>query len=96
MNPLEQESWLVQRLAQHGAAVICVGPFASAGDSVRLDSVRCAILDHGLTEVIVGRSDGKPQTYAQAFERVYGEPLIRPKKRTRRADVCNPPGDPTA
>lgn len=33
------------------------------------------ITEHGLTDVIAGRHDGKPVTFAKGFELVFGERL---------------------
>jgi hypothetical protein len=65
------ESWLGQRLLEHGCDVYRYGPET---DSYR-ERLRQTILDNGMGAVIVGRHDGKPETYAQTFERLYGEPL---------------------
>lgn len=69
---LTRELWLARRLREHGAAV-----FEGVTDrDTRRERARAAILAHGLAQVIVGRGrDRKPCTYAEAFVRVYGEPL---------------------
>ena len=43
---------------------------------MRRERVRAAILKHRLEPVIIGRGrDGKPMSYEQAFERLYGQSL---------------------
>jgi len=74
-DALDAETWLAKRLGQHGANV-----FDGVTDTAsRRERVREAILEHGLTTVIVGKGkDGKTKTYAQAYEAVYGEKLEGP------------------
>ena len=66
------EDSLLRRLQQAGADVYCDGEFPTL----------CARLRHviqreQLVTAVCGRSDTeKVETYAQAFERVYGEALI--------------------
>jgi hypothetical protein len=53
------------------------------GHADRCDRARLAITALGCDTTIIGRRpDGKPETYAQFFERLYGEPL-RAKRRAR-------------
>lgn len=67
---LRREAQLVRRLGEHGMAVF-------TGDTtveVRRERVREAIARVGCS-VICGRdAQGRPVTYAQAFERLYGQP----------------------
>lgn len=75
---LAREIWLARRLRDHGARI-----FDGVTDrDVRRERFRAAILAHGLEHVVIGRDkDRKPVTYAQAFERLFGEPLVgRPAK----------------
>jgi hypothetical protein len=68
---LDREAWLAQRLGEHGAGI-----FTGLTDrDVRRERIRAAIVEHGLEAVIVGRHEGRPETYAQVFERLYGTPL---------------------
>lgn len=77
MTELDRELWLARRLREHGAAV-----FEGVTDrDTRRERVRAAILENGLASVVVGRREGKPCTYAEAFELVYGEPLVHGHKR---------------
>ena len=71
-DKLDSEMWLVRRLAEHGAKI-----FDGVTDSAeRLKRMRAAIREHGLESVIVGRGkDGKPATYSEAFQRLYGQKL---------------------
>jgi hypothetical protein len=68
---LDREAWLAKRLTVYGAV------FAGVTDSgIRRDRIRQTILDRGLEHVIVGRNrEGKPETYATCFERLYGVAL---------------------
>lgn len=72
MRMLNGEGWLGDRLREHGVDI-----FAGASDhAIRRERIRAAIVEKGLAPVIVGRArDGKPLTYSQAFERLYGTPL---------------------
>jgi hypothetical protein len=78
----DAESFIVRRLADHGKGV-----FAGITDpDERRERIRFAIINGGLDVTIIGRkADTKrPETYAEAFERLYGEPL-EPKPKGRRA-----------
>ena len=81
MTELHHELWLAQRLQRHGVAVF-------AGDTtpaVRRERMRAAILEHCLSAVIAGSRQRKPETYAQVFERLYGEPLVISNKQRPRS-----------
>lgn len=70
-SELDGEMWLAKRLGTHGVAV-----FGGVTDRPqRIERIRKAICENHLEEVICGRRDGKPSTYTQAFERLYGEHL---------------------
>ena len=85
---LEAESWLGERLKAHGCDLYADGPvFAHFRDRVRK-----VILDNGMACVIVGRHDNKPESYAQTFQRLYGEPL---GKKTPRGTNTTTKGDKT-
>lgn len=75
----DAESFIVRRLKDHGREV-----FTGVSDpATRRERIRAAILEGGLEYAILGRNlAGKPETYAAAFERLYGEPLqhINPPK----------------
>lgn len=72
MTYLIDELWLVKRLGQHGSAIL----EGVTTPEDRRARIRNSIISHGLAAVIVGRGkDRQPQTYAQAFERLYGERL---------------------
>jgi hypothetical protein len=76
---LDGEMWLAERLGELGVRV-----FDGLTDRAqRIERFRAAIETVG-SHVIAGRRrDGKPETYAQVFERLYAEPL---------APVPTPPG----
>lgn len=69
------ETWLLGRLQMHIAQ-----QFTGETDpDVRKERVRRAIIVGELDKVILGnRAGGGSENYADAFERLYGEPL-RPK-----------------
>ena len=70
-SELDGEMWLAKRLGTHGVAV-----FGGVSDRTeRMARIRKAIRDNGLDQVICGRREDKPSTYAQAFERLYHEKL---------------------
>ena len=68
---IEAETWLANRLADHGCDIYDGGPYATYAE--RLGA---CILRNGLPCVIVGRKDGKPESYAACFERIFGQPLV--------------------
>lgn len=80
MTELNHEFWLAGRLKQHGADPQIEGDI---GLSIRRDRIRMAILDHWLGPVVAGNRDGKPETYAQVFERLYGQPLVSATPKAR-------------
>lgn len=89
MIDLNAEAWLATRLGNHGAEV-----FIGLTDcDTRRERIRTAILEHGFECVLIGANERKPETYAQAFERVYAVPLTAPKGKTTRAapSVSAPP-----
>lgn len=62
----------VRRLGDHGRRV----EDGVTDVTVRRERIRAAILEGGLGAVVAGRgASGKPETYAQVFVRLYGEPL---------------------
>lgn len=73
---LDAEMWFLGRLQYHIAQV-----FSGATDrAIRMERVRRAIILGELDEVILGkRAGGGAETYRLAFERLYGEPLYKPK-----------------
>jgi hypothetical protein len=69
---IDAEMWLLGRIQYHIAQV-----FTGATDpDIRRERVRRAIIVGELDKVILGkRAGGGSENYAQAFERLYGEPL---------------------
>lgn len=64
----DAESWLLQRLQQHGVDVYSPkGPF-----SCLRDRLAQAILDNQFGPVVAGRHNGKPEAYSDLFQRIYG------------------------
>lgn len=73
----DAETYITRRLGEHGTHVFT--GFSSHDD--RKLRIREAILAAGLEYVIIGRNGaGKPETYAQVFERHFGEPLQQKTK----------------
>lgn len=79
---LEGETWLAERLKAHGCDLYAGGPFEHYRDRLR-----ATILANGVQRVILGRNKaGMLEDYAQAFERLYAEPLVaKVSKRTAAA-----------
>lgn len=86
LRGLDGELWLARRLGKHGVLVVFEG---DTDPETRKERMRQAILDRGLAPVICGRGrDGKPNTYALAFERLYGEYLNgNPTRGSKHADA---------
>jgi hypothetical protein len=77
----DAESYFVKRLGEHGQTVYLV----RTDPDDRRERIRAAIMVGHLECTILGRrSDGKPENYADAFERLYGEPLTPRKHRGKR------------
>jgi len=74
---LTREMFMAQRLQAHGFDI-----FAGSSDGAsRKAAFRRVLTEAGIEFAIIGKdSTGKCLTYAQAFERTYGEPL-QPKTR---------------
>lgn len=75
-NDFDREYWLANRLKVHGVAIF-------NGDTApekRKEIARKAIQQIG-SALVVGRGkDGRPKTYADVFEDIYGEPLVQTAK----------------
>lgn len=74
----DAERHFAKRLLEHGVKVF-------EGDTTRearRERFRSAVVNHGLDMAIVGRApDGKCETYAQIFERIFDQPLIAKQPR---------------
>jgi hypothetical protein len=71
-HDFDVENWFANRLAEHGKKIF----LGSTTFELRRQRIREAILERGVDYAIIGtKADGKPETYAQAFERFYSEPL---------------------
>lgn len=64
------EEWLLANLSHYGVDVYVDGTFATLGD--RLGYV---IATNGIRYAIAGHYAGKRETYARAYERIYGKGL---------------------
>jgi hypothetical protein len=72
---LQGEQYLIRRLREHTKYTLDGGVTTT---EERRERIREAIIEHGLSCVIIGRGkDGKPETWTSAFERLYREPLMR-------------------
>jgi hypothetical protein len=77
---LKREMFIASRLKDHGCDVFA-GPSDTAS---RKDLFRRVITERGMDATILAKgADGKCFTYAQAFERTYGEPLEQKSKQLR-------------
>ena len=75
MKQFDAEMWLAKRMSQHLSAAFT----GTTDPAVRRERFRRGILAGELDCVVVGsKPGGKTETYAECFERLYGEPL-RPK-----------------
>lgn len=64
--------FFIRRLKEHGVTVYeCV----TSPETTR-DNIRRGIVAGQLDATIIGSKDGKPETYAQLFERVWQQPLF--------------------
>jgi hypothetical protein len=76
-DQLDGEISLIKRLREHGV-LVSTGYATSAERKLR---IRAAIIDAGLDCTIAGRNAvGKPENYAELFERHFGEPLFVKRK----------------
>jgi hypothetical protein len=67
------EMYFARRLADHGKRIFD----GLADPDTRKQRIRAAILEARMDCTIIGRAPtGKPETYAQSFQRFYGEPLV--------------------
>lgn len=73
----DAEVWLIGRLRDHIAQI-----FNGITDlDVRRERVRRCILNAELSDIVLGKHAGNLDTYATAFERLYGEPLALRKSK---------------
>jgi hypothetical protein len=73
---IDAEMWLLDRLTHHIVQVFT----GTTDPETRKERVRRAIILGELDSIILGkRAGGGSENYAQAFERLYGEPLHKPK-----------------
>jgi predicted kinase len=69
---LEAETWLASRIRHHGGAVVLDG---APDAEQRRERIREAILANGLSSVLVGRKNGRAETYSACFARLYQQKL---------------------
>ena len=75
VGPGDGEFWLARRLGN--PRLFAVGATDSAQ---RREILRAEIVRRGFEDRYCGRVAGKEFTFAEAFERLYGEPLKRTKE----------------
>lgn len=80
LGHIEAEDWIGRRLLEHGCDLYLAGDFPTYRDRLR-----AAIVANGIGLVIIGRHDGRPETYSACFQRLYGEPLVPKAKRAGKA-----------
>lgn len=76
LTPIESETWLLNRLIQHGCDPYVIADFPSLGERIRH-----TIIANGMHTAIVGRRNGRPENYRDCWERMYGLPLEPKAKR---------------
>lgn len=77
---LADELWFVGRLRDHLAQIFT----GDTDPATRRERLRRAIVNAELESVILGKHAGKSETYANAFERLYGEPLQpKPQRKSK-------------
>jgi hypothetical protein len=73
LRQLDGEAWLANRLSRFGVLLPLFDGLTTT--ATRRARFREVINGHKLELVVCGSIGRKPYTYAQAFERLYGEPL---------------------
>jgi hypothetical protein len=78
----DAELYFARRLAEHR----CRAFEGVTTPEITRERIRAAILEAKLDQGIIGRNSltKKPETYAQCFERHFGEPLIAPQRKGNR------------
>lgn len=79
----DAEAYFVRRLKDHGVAVY----LCSTSPETNRDRIRAGIAKGSLAGVIIGAKGGKPETYEELFQRVYGEPLVAEQNTQQRASA---------
>lgn len=85
MNPFREfdnEAWIIKRLGDLGRSIYD----GNTSPYMRRERVRSAIVNGRLADLVIGNRSGTPETFAQAFERFYQEPLQR-KPEKEKTDV---------
>lgn len=73
---IDAHLWLAKRLIQHRALIDAAGIFdGTTTPDERRERIRRVILEQGLSSVIIGRFNGKPESYADFFQRLFGVAL---------------------
>lgn len=70
MDVMDSEAWLAKRLGRDGELIRLFDDVTDSNS--RREKLRAEILKRG-PEKICGHRDGRDLTYADAFERIYGE-----------------------
>jgi hypothetical protein len=79
---MDAEMYITRRMKDHGVTLEPESAiFAGRTESpIRRERIRSAILGHGLGMTIISERKGSTTTYAAAFLKLYGEPLIPAKQ----------------
>jgi hypothetical protein len=72
MIGLHDEAWLAKRMLDHRGPDVFDG---TTDSTVRKTRLREAIVQGGLSCVVIGAKNGKPVSWRQAFEALYNEKL---------------------
>lgn len=67
---VDAEAWLAELLKAHGCDIYVGGPYETYADRLGACIVR-----NGMQMVVVGRREGRPETYRDCWERLYGRKL---------------------
>ena len=71
-DQLDREMWFIDRMHQHGVPGVMELLAGVTDDATRRERIREAIHDHHLGDVVIGRHNGRSETYMQCFARVLG------------------------
>lgn len=77
LGQVESEDWLAERLKSHGCDIYVDGTYATY-----IDRLGECIVRNGMQAVVAGGGpDGRPETYAHCYQRLYGKalPKLAPK-----------------
>lgn len=76
MNSDHAEIWFATQLRRHGITIFD----GLTTLEQRKERARAGIIEKGIASTAIGKREGKRETFATVFERLYGEPLERKEK----------------